>query len=250
MNYRMLTLAAIMCATALPASARNYCGGLSGKEWDYRETNEMSMNLVNGRHFTEEVELGIRGTSGSLGDIGADYHYTLSVMPNHARALNALIRLAPRYPSGMVPGAKYPIECYFERAVRIFPDDGTAWLMYARYQYMKGRNDQALSMLEKALEKSPEDPAINYNMGLVYAKQKKYEQALPYAQKAYALNFPMPALKQMLVKAGKWVEPPPAPEAAAEQPAASASAPASSAPASAAIPAASKPADPAASTKP
>ena len=43
------------------------------------------------------------------------------------------------------------------------------------------------------------------------AKQKKYEQALPYAQKAYALNFPLPGLKQNLIKAGKWVEPPPAP---------------------------------------
>ncbi len=247
MNYRNLTLAALLCAAALPASARNYCGGPSGREWDYRQTNEMSLNLVNGRHFTEEVELGIKGTSGSLESIGADYHYTLSVLPNHARALNALLRLVPRYPNGILPGAKFPIECYFERAVRLFPDDGTTWLMYARYQFMKGKYEQARSMLEKALDKSPEDPAANYNMGLVLAKLKKYDEALPYAQKAYALNFPMPALKQMLLKAGKWVEPPPAPEEPEPEAAASAAPPAS---ATAASITAAKPADPATPTKP
>lgn len=247
MNYRNLTLAALLCAAALPASARNYCGGPSGREWDYRQTNEMSLNLVNGRHFTEEVELGIKGTSGSLESIGTDYHYTLSVLPNHARALNALLRLVPRYPNGILPGAKYPIECYFERAVRLFPDDGTTWLMYARYQFMKGKYEQARSMLEKALDKSPEDPAANYNMGLVLAKLKKYDEALPYAQKAYALNFPMPALKQMLLKAGKWVEPPPAPEEPEAEAAAPAALPAS---ATAASMTAAKPADPATPTKP
>lgn len=248
MNYRMLALAAILGASALPASARNYCGIPTGMEWDFRTATPQMLSILEGRHFTDDVALGIKGSSGRMVDIGTDYDYTLTKMPNHPRALNSVLRLAPRYSNGVLPGSKQPIECYFERAVRIYPDDGTAWLMYGRYQFMQGKNEQALTMMEKALAKSPEDPGINYNMGLVLAKLKRYDQALPYAQKAYAHKFPLPALKQTLVKAGKWVEPPPLPEEAEEQAAADAPAPAAAASASTA--AAAKPTDPAASTKP
>ncbi|WP_083941158.1 tetratricopeptide repeat protein [Pseudoduganella violaceinigra] len=245
MKYRLLALAAILCAAAGSASARHVCGELTGREYDYRTGPEYMLNLVNDRHFTEDVEQGIRGASGAL---APDIEYTLRVFPNHKRALATALRMAARYPSGVMPEAKLPIECYFERAVRVFPDDSVTWLMYARFQYMKGHEAQATTMLTKALELSPDDPTINYNLGLAYAKQKKYEQALPYAQKAYSLQFPLPGLKQMLVKAGKWVEPPPPPPAdeKAEAPvAAAAAASAASAP-----PAEQAAATPVASTPP
>ncbi|MGW8389834.1 tetratricopeptide repeat protein [Pseudoduganella sp. HUAS MS19] len=256
MKTRMLLLAA-WCASAIPASARNYCGEPTGQEWDYRTATPQMMSVLEGRHFTQDIEMGIAGYTGKQGDLGTEYDYTLTKMPNHPRALNSVVRLAPRYSSGKMPGARMLIECYFERAVRIFPDDPATWFAYARYQFLKGKDAQALSMMEKAHAMSPDDAAINYNMGLVYAKQKKYEQALPYAQKAYALKFPLPALKQMLVKAGKWVEPPPemaseaeqeAPAAAGEVPAAAAGAAASAA-AAAPVPAV-QPAAPAPATKP
>ncbi|KQZ26009.1 tetratricopeptide repeat protein [Duganella sp. Root1480D1] len=253
MKTRMLMLAAALCASAIPASARNYCGGPTGQEWDYRLATPQMMSVLEGRHFTEDIEMGIAGYTGKQGDIGAEYDYTLTKMPNHPRALNSVVRLAPRYSSGKMPGSRMLIECYFERAVRIFPDDPTTWFAYARYQFMKGKEAQALTMMEKAYAMSPEDAAINYNMGLVYAKQKKYDEALPFAQKAYQLKFPLPALKQMLVKAGKWVEPPPLPEEPAEQAEAGASASAASAASAASLASAApaaKPADPAASTKP
>jgi hypothetical protein len=254
-------LAAVLCASAVPASARNYCGSPTGMEWDYRHATPQMMAVLEGRHFTEEIELGVAGYTGKVADLGAEYDYTLTKMPNHPRALNSVLRMAPRYSSGKIPGAKMMIECYFERAVRIYPDDGTTWFAYARYQFMKGKDAQALTMMEKALGMSPEDPAINYNMGLIYAKQKKFEQALPYAQKAYALKFPLPGLKQMLVKAGKWVEPPPELEAKAEQPetaAAAAAAPSATAAAASAATSASvasaasatQPVPPASSNKP
>lgn len=248
MKTRLLLLAAALCASAIPASARNYCGDPTGQEWDYRTATPQMLAVLEGRHFTSDIEMGIAGYSGKQGDIGAEYDYTLTKMPNHPRALNSVIRLAPRYSSGRMPGAKMLIECYFERAVRIYPDDSATWFAYARYQFMKGRDKQALSMMEKAHAMAPEDAAINYNMGLAYAKLKKYDEALPFAQKAYALEFPLPALKQMLLKAGKWVEPPPAPEAAAEQAEAAPAASAGSASASAAAASAAASAAPVAST--
>lgn len=258
MKIRMLMLAAL-CASAIPASARNYCGEPTGQEWDYRTATPQMMSVLEGRHFTEDIEMGIAGYTGKQGDIGAEYDYTLTKMPNHPRALNSVVRLAPRYSSGKMPGGRMLIECYFERAVRIFPDDPTTWFAYARYQFLKGKDAQALTMMEKAYEMSPDDASINYNLGLVYAKQKKYDQALPYAQKAYALKFPLPALKQMLVKAGKWVEPPPMPEEPAEQAEANTSASATAAASAASTASAAsatstasavKPADPATATKP
>jgi hypothetical protein len=205
MNYRSLALAAMLCAFALPGSAKTFCGTLTGREYDYRVPDESMLAMVNNRHFTDEVEQGVRGSTGTLGN---DLEYTLRVFPNHYRALNTVLRVAPRFPTGVMPGSQLPTECFFERAVRVFPNDSTAWLMYAQYQFMMGREAQSLNMLNKAIELSPDDPTINYNLGLLYAKQKKYEQALPYAQKAYAQNFPLPGLKQNLSKAGKWVEPP------------------------------------------
>lgn len=212
MKIRLLALGAILSAAALPALAKPVCGNLGSSTKDYRTAmNDVAfLNTVESRHFTEEVEQGVRGASGSVAD---DLQYTLGHYPNHVRALETVLRMAPRYPAGMLPGAKLPTECFFERAVRAFPDDSKTWLMYARYQYLVGREAQAQSMLEKAVELAPDDVSINYNLGLVYAKQKKFEQALPYAQKAYALQFPLPGLKQMLVNAGKWVEPPALPEA-------------------------------------
>ncbi|XLZ68497.1 ABC transporter permease [Massilia sp. SR12] len=230
MKIRLLALGAILSAAALPALAKPVCGSLNNYR-DYRTaTNDMlHLNTVEGRHFTEDVEQAIQGVTGTIAD---DLEYTLNHYPNHPRALETALRMAPRYPSGVLPGASIPTECFFERAVRFFPDDSKTWLMYARYQYMLGREAQAQTMLEKAVALAPDDVSINYNLGLVYAKQKKFDLALPHAQKAYLLKFPLPGLKQMLVNAGKWVEPPAPPEAAPEpadavkpEPAASAATP-------------------------
>jgi tetratricopeptide (TPR) repeat protein len=231
--------AALLLLALGKAEAAPICGDIYSKmreTFDYRDPNPNWITLVEGAHFTEDVEQGIRGSSGTLA--GPDLQYTLEHFPNHRRALDTLIRLAPRTKSGMIAGMKWPIECYFERAVRFRPDDGLVWALYAKYQYVMGREAQAFPMLEKALVLSPDDPAINYNVGLAYAKQKKFAQALPYAQKAYAAGFPLPGLKQMLINARAWVEPPkpePAQEAA-ETPAAPA-APATSAAAPSAVPA-------------
>ena len=53
----------------------------------------------------------------------------------------------------------------------------------------------------------------------MYVKKKEYEKASAHAQKAYALGFPLPGLKNKLKAAGKWKEPPPAVMEAKEAPA-------------------------------
>jgi tetratricopeptide (TPR) repeat protein len=208
-----LPLAIAATLLAAEAAAKPYCGALENGygPYDFRQTNPEQRKIVEDFHFTEQVEHGIRGNTGSL---GADLDYTLRVYPNHVRALDTLVRLAPRARGGQLHGTKFPLECYFERAVRFQPSDGAAWALYARYLYAVGQEGRALPMLEQAVQVEPDNPTLNYNYGLALAKRKQYAAALPYAQKAYAKSFPLPGLKQMLVTAGQWQEPPPAPEAA------------------------------------
>lgn len=219
MNTRNRLLATVLLAGAAGAAlAKPYCGDLKNAygPFDYRVADPASKSLVEGAHFTEQVEAGEKGNTGA---IGGDIDYTLRAFPNHPRALATLIRLTRRggAASHMVPGAHYPTECYFERAVRWQADDAAAWSLYAQYLYAIGKDGQALPMLQKALELEPDNPTYNYNLGLVYAKKKQYDMALPLGQKAYAQGFPLPGLKQMLVTAGKWVEPPPAAAAPEDQ---------------------------------
>jgi len=206
---------ALLVAGGVQAASKPYCGKLENGDhgpYDYRVAGADKLNVVEQFHFTEQVEAGVAGTSSYL---GSDLNYVLRIFPNHSRALNTLIRVAPRAKGGRLQGASYPIECYFERAVRFQPDDGSAWGLYARYLYVVGQEARAFPMLEQAVKLEPDSPAINYNYGLALAKKKEYAAALPYAQKAYARAFPLPGLKQMLKAAGHWQEPPPAPAPAA-----------------------------------
>lgn len=219
MNTQSRLLAALLLAGAAGAAlAKPYCGDLQNAfgPFDYRVAAPADKSLVERAHFTEEVEA---GTAGKTSYLGADLDYTLRAFPNHPRALATLIRIARR--SGpaahSVPGAHYPTECYFERAVRWQADDAAVWSLYAQYLYVIGQDGKAMPMLQKALDLEPDNPTYNYNLGLIYAKKKQYDKALPLGQKAYAQGFPLPGLKQMLVNAGKWVEPPPAAPASESQ---------------------------------
>jgi tetratricopeptide (TPR) repeat protein len=221
-KQRILAAGLLALAAALPAHAAvrkptPYCGNLNNAygPYDYRKSaTEFAYNLrlVESAHFTDEVENGIKGTSSTL---GGDIDYTLRAFPNHPGALNTVIRVAARNPKSMyLPGGNRPVECFFDRAVRFAPDDPAAHTLYGSYLLSVGREADARSHYLTAVELDPDTPSTNYNMGLVYFKAKDMVNANKYAQKAYALGFPLPGLKNLLVQAGKWdVSAAPPPEA-------------------------------------
>jgi tetratricopeptide (TPR) repeat protein len=203
---------ALMAAGSTPAATDgkvNFCGDLKNAfgPFDYRTRGENteSFDLVEGGHFTPEVENGIRGSSGL---IGGDLDYTLRAIPNHHRALATLAKVAVRTKTLQVAGARYPVECYFERAARFRPDDGGVKAEYGNYLYAMGKTDKAFQMFKEAVELSPDNPTINYNLALTYFQKKDYDNSLLYAKKAYALGFPLPGLKNKLAAAGKWNDKP------------------------------------------
>lgn len=201
----MAGLTAGLLLVAGPArAADNYCGELANAygPFDYRDAARAAeLATVEGAHFTTSVALGVKG---STGQIGADLHYTLRAFPNHPPALAALDRVTLRDKVSQLPGAAYPTECYFERALRFAPDDGAARAAYANYFHARGQFDKALALLVQAAQLAPDNPSIHYNLGLAYARKKDFGAALIHARQAYALGFPLPGLRQMLVAAGQW----------------------------------------------
>lgn len=204
--WKSLLAATLLGASAIAAAAP-YCGDLKNGygPFDFRSTPQSKLGVVEDFHFTEDVQALRRGATGH---IGGDLDYLLRAVPNHPRGLLTMMKLSQKLRSPQPPGAHFPTECYFERAVRFQPDDGAAWALYAQYLYGEGKDKRALEMLERAATLAPDDAAISYNLGLVYAKAKRYDAALPLAQKAYSAGFPLPGLKKILSDAGKWTEAP------------------------------------------
>jgi tetratricopeptide (TPR) repeat protein len=204
---KIILYAAAAAALALSgtASAENYCGKLHGAHYgpyDYRNDKD-KLPIVDNAHFTEEVEKGVSGKSSYLGD---DLSYTLIAFPNHHRALATLTRIALRDKVVQIPHSKFPVECFFIRANEFAPDDATARATYGAWLYGIGRYDKALAVYQEANALDPDSPMINYNLGLAYLKKNDFEHAIQHAHKAYDQGYPLPGLKNQLLKAGKWTD--------------------------------------------
>jgi len=187
-------------ATNVPAAPLPHCGVPTGYDYTNSE-NRGYLGTVEQHHFTPTVE-SLRG--GSTGTIGGDLSYTLMMFPNHHRALAAFGKLSLRDKTLKPAGAKFSVECFFDRAIRFKPSDGIVRMVYGNYLQKAGQTDKAIEQLRIAVDLQPEDPTINYNLGLLYAQKKDYEQAKPYAKKAYELGFPLPGLRNKLIEAKKW----------------------------------------------
>ncbi len=188
------------CTTAPP-----HCGNLAApgtQIYDYNSAEDKKMlATVEAFHFTSDVE-NLR--AGATGTIGADLNYTLLMFPNHHRALAAMGKLAQREKTLKPKGAQYSVECFFDRAIRFKPNDAMVRMVFATYLLQAAQPDRATEQLALAAELQPDDPTINYNLGLLYVKKKDYEQARTHAKKAYDQGFPLPGLRNQLIQAGKW----------------------------------------------
>ncbi len=186
----------------------SYCGELAppGQYGPYDYTNPTHkieyLPIVEIHHFTSNVKNLIKGESSYL---AGDIDYTLRAFPNHHPALAAMAKLSLREKSFRLKGASYAVECYFDRAIRFKPGDGIVRMIYGNYLVkLGGRSDDVLEQYHEADRLRPENANIQYNIGLLHLKKKDYELAIIYAKKAYELGFPLPGLRNKLMKTGKW----------------------------------------------
>lgn len=200
----------LLALCVLPAAAQyETCGALENAygPLDYRTATPAQRKLVEGAHFTPQVERLQRGKTGI--HPGRDIDYTLRALPNNPRALQSMMRLAEREHTHKPRGSSWSIDCWFDRAIRFQADDGQVRLLYATYLARNGKNKEAVSQLHEASALLGEnDGNAQYNLGLVYADMKDWDNALKHAHKAYSLGFDLPGLKRKLQAAGKWTPPP------------------------------------------
>ena len=158
--------------------------------------------LVERFHFTSTVERLKHGVQS--GAIGGDIDYTLRAFPNHYRALVAMMNLRFKERKDPPKGARWGVECYFDRAFRFSPDDGTVHTIYGIYMMRLGKNADAIAQFDIAAKLGDDSGNLHYNAGLAYFELGDYDKALTHAKKAYDLGFDLPGLRDKLKKAGKW----------------------------------------------
>ena len=191
-------------AAQVSASA---CGALGNPygPYDYR-TDRDKLDIVEGAHFTAIIEAGAQYLRPRA--IADDIDYTLRAFPNHHRALVAMVRQGERLKSAKPEGARWPVECYFDRAIRFRPDDMLVHMLYAQYLTKNQRGPEATRQLEIATAGAGDSSFTHYNIGLLYYELKNYDRALVQAHKAYGLGIGFPALRDQLKSVGKWVDAP------------------------------------------
>jgi len=195
----------LVVATNLQA-ADPFCGEMYLGQYgpfDYTDPviKRDKLPIVESAHFTSNVKNLI---SGNTGPIGGELNYVLLSFPNHYPALVAMTKLSLREKT-TPKGARFTVECYFDRAFRFKPGDANVRMIYGNYLLkLGGRLDDAIEQYHEALWLRPENANINYNIGLLYLKKKDYELAIIHAKKAYELDFPLPGLRNKIMKTGKW----------------------------------------------
>jgi Tfp pilus assembly protein PilF len=177
------------------------CGAIDQGARDYRMLDQAQRHHIEGAHFTPEVEWLVRGKTGEL---GGDIDYTLRHLPNHPRALMALMRLGQRRGTERIYGLRYPVGCYFVRALHFAPDDARVHLVYGLYLTRQKRLPAALSALQEAASRAGEDPHLHYNLGLAFLALDDVERALHHARLAYAVGGQPPGLMNQLKQKGVW----------------------------------------------
>ena len=183
------------------AGIRCQGGGQGYGPFDYlqRSAYPKELNLVEGAHFTADVENLVRGNAGSL---QGDLDYTLRAWPNHHRALNSMMRYQRslgKDPSSLSAQASVPsIECYLQRAIAFSPEDATTKMLMAMHLHYKRFYSRAKETYETAMQAAPNDLQIKYNYALLLVDMKEYVRARQLAKEIYDQEFPLLGLQRKL----------------------------------------------------
>lgn len=200
----LLPLALVCTGAHAFEGGRFECGDLENAvgPYDYRKDKSLLSNVEH-NHFNDNVRMLRKGLSGT---IAGDLDYLLRAYPNHPGGLDAMGRLGRRAKSEDLNGAHFKVTCYFDRAMRLAPDDPTVRTLYAQHLWMTGHRKEAVEQIEEAEKLGAQDANTLYNIGIMKFDTGDKEGAVKYAVKAYELGFPLPGLKMKLKKAGLWRE--------------------------------------------
>lgn len=149
-----------------------------------------------------------------------EFVYVLGPFPNHPEALRGLDEVCRRVKA---PGCD--MESRFEKAIAVNPEAAGTYVIQGIHLSRSGKHSAGIESYKRAIALQPDSSVAHYNLGLAYVETKDYARANEHAQKAYALGFPLPGLREKLKRAGQW-KPSEAPSASAPDPGAEAARPA------------------------
>jgi tetratricopeptide (TPR) repeat protein len=200
MMHVLQRTAATIALLLLAQSAMALCGGgLDQNSWgrplDYRSAEDRKLlRIVEPFHFTPKVE-NLEG--GMTSPLPGDIHYTLMRFVNHYRALNSMANWQLK--NGFKPGGEhFPAECYFERATTFTPRDPVLYVIWGNYLYRKKEFPRALEIYNQALGLDDNNADTHYSLGLLYLEMNDVVRAQQHADRAYALGYPLPGLRNKL----------------------------------------------------
>lgn len=171
--------------------------GYGPYDYMYRERYSQQLRLVEGAHFTPNVEYLIKGEKNAHPD--GDLDYTLRAWPNHHRALNSAITLRLRKDKIYFQNThRSPAECYLQRALRFSPKDAVSYMLYGILLQRLSYYDEAYEKYRRAEDLQPENLNIKYNLGLLLVDMGRMKEAKHYAEQVYARKFPLPGLQRRL----------------------------------------------------
>lgn len=182
------------------------CGPLENAYGPYDYSNPVDkrehLPIVEEYHLNTDVLQLRRGMTAE--SPRGDLEYTLRAFPNHYLALDAMARLHRREKAETLPGGRYSISCWFDRARRFAPNDATIPLIEGVHNFMLGRYARAEEDLTRSIALAPDSAEAHYNLGLLYVRLDKLEQARAEAKVAYDLGFPLSGLRDQLAQRGAW----------------------------------------------
>jgi tetratricopeptide (TPR) repeat protein len=205
MKFSLHTLALFLCFSSVSVNAVESLecpppkpGGLHQGfgPYDYRDpANRHNLSLVEAGHFTPKVVILKAGQSGYLDQ---DIDYTLRAFPNHPRALQALANLALREKKAALANMHFTVPCFYIRASKFAPNDGIVDAIYAYYLANLGQKEMAMSAIQEALRKEPNNPKVVYEVGLAYFHAGDRNMAKQYSNKAKSLGSTAVGLDKLL----------------------------------------------------
>ncbi|MFP4244325.1 MAG: tetratricopeptide repeat protein [Ectothiorhodospira sp.] len=145
---------------------------------------------------------------GATGYLINDLEYVLNHFANHHAALDALSRLVVREGRSQPRRAEWPIECRFQWARQVNPEDAMVPFIQGLHAFRMQRMEDARKYLGESAEMAPENPEVHYNLGLVLFDLEEYQAARDHARKAYAQGYPLSGLRDMLQRKGYSVDAP------------------------------------------
>ncbi|MFO1252837.1 MAG: tetratricopeptide repeat protein [Inhella sp.] len=178
------------------------CGPLENGygPYDYRKERTGKLPIVDGAHFTPEVETLIRGHTAV--HPGGDIDYTLRASPNHHRALAAMARLTERGDGIQPRNMRYSADCWFLRGIRFAADDPVVRLLYAQHLMRVKRPADAIKQLQGLEALQPPEALTWINLALLYAELGRFEEARNCAERARTLGLEREALTARLAGEG------------------------------------------------